>query len=157
MKELTDKEYKANDYQVGGKHYKTEYEHWDLSLEIPYSYLEGCATKYVTRAKKKNGIEDLKKALHYVNKLQENGNYQVRALKHTEIRFEIDRFVEANSLGILESRFCEVLATWEAKSELDEARQIIFQLLDEAEKIRPDRTVPLTEENHHADRGSDAS
>lgn len=152
-------ERKANDYQVGGAHYKTEYEHWDLTLEIPYSYLEGQATKYVVRAKKKNGIEDLKKALHFVNKLQEDGNYQPRTLKHEEILFEVERFCTENQLGIVERRFCEVMGTWQAKSELDEARQLVFSLLDEAEKINPPTgPVPLTGENKHADRkGPDES
>lgn len=149
MKELMDKEYKANDMQVGGTHYRSSYQHWDLALEIPYSYLEAAATKYVTRHKKKGGPEDLKKALHYTNKLQEDGNYQARALKHPEILFEIDRFAVENDLSALERRFCEVLGTWEAKSELDEARQIIFQLLDEAEGVSP---VPLEDSNKHADR-----
>lgn len=145
-------ERKANDYQVGGVHYKCGYEHWDLVLEIPYSYLEGQATKYVARARKKGQqVQDLKKALHFVNKLQEDGNYQPRALKLPEIISEIARFVEENGLGPVERRFCEVMGTWEAKSDLDEARQLIFTLLDEAEGV-DSGPVPLTEENHYAER-----
>lgn len=143
-------ERKANDYQIGGKHYKTGYEHWDLCLTIPYSYLEGYATKYVTRARKKNGIEDLKKALHCVNKLQEDGNYQARSLTIAETFEEISRFAAENDLTEYERHFCEIMGMWGSKGELDEARQMIFLMLDEAEKITPGTPVPLTEENKHA-------
>src|SRR6185369_13146900 len=59
----------ANSRQVGGDHYKTEIEHWDFVESNGIGYLEGCATKYVTRARKKNGRQDLEKAVHYVDKI----------------------------------------------------------------------------------------
>lgn len=63
---------KANDLQVGGSHYQTsKVQHWDLISEMGTLYLIGCATKYVSRWRKKNGREDLEKALHYVSKLEE--------------------------------------------------------------------------------------
>lgn len=34
-------------------------------------YLEGNVIKYISRHKKKNGIEDLKKAIHYIELLIE--------------------------------------------------------------------------------------
>ena len=40
------------------------------------SFLEGNIIKYVTRYKKKNGMEDLKKAQWYLNKLIET--YEVK-------------------------------------------------------------------------------
>jgi len=58
-----------NDKQVGGKHYKCNYQHWDLVCDLGLNYLEGCITKYVARWRKKNGIEDLHKAVHYLEKL----------------------------------------------------------------------------------------
>ena len=63
---------KALDIQVGGGHYKTlaiqpvEYIHKN---NIPY--LEGNVVKYVTRWRGKNGVEDLKKARHYIDLLIE--------------------------------------------------------------------------------------
>lgn len=63
----------ANEGQIGGAHYKSEYQHWDLVLDTGMGYLEGCATKYVARWRKKGGIEDLQKALHYGVKLVETG------------------------------------------------------------------------------------
>ena len=65
---------KVNSRQIGGDHYKTSYEHWDLAVNIPLGYLEGCATKYVARWRKKDGLKDLQKALHYLDKLIEVGS-----------------------------------------------------------------------------------
>jgi hypothetical protein len=61
---------KANEKQVGGKHYKSGYQHWDLVLDFGLHYLEGCSTKYVTRRKGSRG-EDIGKAIHYIEKLME--------------------------------------------------------------------------------------
>lgn len=66
------KEMSANETQVGGNHYKTGgEEHWDRVARLGLNYYEGNVTKYVERARKKNGIEDLKKAAHYLQKLIE--------------------------------------------------------------------------------------
>lgn len=63
----------ANSKQVGGDHYKTSgEEHWDRIYRLyGPGYLVGCITKYVERYQKKNGKEDLKKAIHYLEKLIE--------------------------------------------------------------------------------------
>lgn len=64
----------VNDKQVGGTHYKHQpYQHWDFAVDMAGNdaYLKGCASKYVIRYKDKNGIEDLRKALHYIDKIEE--------------------------------------------------------------------------------------
>lgn len=64
----------CNDNQIGGTHYQhQEYQHWDFAVDVAGNdaYLKGCATKYVVRYKDKNGIEDLRKALHYIDKIEE--------------------------------------------------------------------------------------
>lgn len=63
----------ANERQVGGDHYKGGYEHWDFALDAGLGYLLGCATKYVSRWRQKNGVQDLEKALHYLQKAVEVG------------------------------------------------------------------------------------
>jgi hypothetical protein len=144
---------RANDMQVGGNHYQSEYQHWDLALAIPYSYLEAAATKYVSRWRKKNGIEDLRKALHYLNKLQESGVATVRNIPKFAVAAEIHKFGMANGLGDMERHFCLIMGTWGAPSELDEARDILLKLMDDAEAaIERPQPVPLTEENKHAER-----
>lgn len=54
--------------QVGGDHYQgEELQHWDLCHMFKWDWFQGNITKYVMRHKKKNGLEDLKKAQHYLN------------------------------------------------------------------------------------------
>ena len=60
----------ANDIQIGGSHYrKGKVQHWDWAENIPY--LEGCATKYIGRWRDKEGLKDLLKGLHYLQKIFE--------------------------------------------------------------------------------------
>lgn len=62
----------ANDKQVGGAHYKGAVQHWDYAVaEFGTGYLKGQITKYVARWRKKNGVQDLEKALHFLQKLRE--------------------------------------------------------------------------------------
>ena len=73
---------KNNKIQVGGNHYR------DMKIQpVEYitqnglSYLEGNVVKYVSRWRKKGGIEDLRKAKHYVEMLIEeaqHGNLQTK-------------------------------------------------------------------------------
>ena len=66
----------ANSKQVGGNHYKgQEYQHWDVVIAMGFDYLVGNATKYLWRLGKKGGpekaIEDITKAIHYLEKKRE--------------------------------------------------------------------------------------
>lgn len=62
----------ANDQQIGGRHYIEKAEQpWDFIVANNMGYLEGCIVKYVSRYKDKNGVEDLIKASHYLDKLIE--------------------------------------------------------------------------------------
>jgi hypothetical protein len=147
----------ANGYQVGGLHYKSSYEHWDLVVLLDQNYLEGCATAYVVRWRKKSTpILDLKKALHFLNKLeeltQELRPARTTLLNPVEVWEEVQRFALANNLSALECRFLTLMSTWRGVEELEEARQVLFALLDEAEKLHGPSPVPLTEENHYAER-----
>lgn len=62
----------ANAKQVGGHHYKTGGEqHWDRVHRLGMNWYAANVTKYVERYRQKNGLEDLKKARHYLDKLIE--------------------------------------------------------------------------------------
>lgn len=53
--------------QVGGTHYKGDkIQHFDLCMEDKIPWGEASAIKYLMRHQKKNGLQDLLKALHYV-------------------------------------------------------------------------------------------
>tara|TARA_R100001079_G_scaffold756_1_gene476 strand:- start:1363 stop:1575 length:213 start_codon:yes stop_codon:yes gene_type:complete len=59
--------------QEGGDHYVNmviQPIEFILANNIPHC--EACIIKYVTRWRKKNGIEDLRKARHYIDILIEN-------------------------------------------------------------------------------------
>jgi DNA-directed RNA polymerase subunit RPC12/RpoP len=58
-----------NDRQIGGDHYKTGgEEHWDRVNRLGLDYFQAAITKYVERCWKKNGVEDLEKAQHFLEK-----------------------------------------------------------------------------------------
>ena len=63
----------ANARQVGGDHYKKGgEEHWDRQWRLyGRGYFVGCITKYVERYHAKNGLQDLHKAQHFLEKLIE--------------------------------------------------------------------------------------
>jgi hypothetical protein len=61
----------ANDTQTGGTHYQVAIQPWDYIVSNELGYLEGNIVKYVSRWKEKGGIEDLRKARHYLDKLIE--------------------------------------------------------------------------------------
>lgn len=59
----------ANKRQVGGNHYKAMgIEHWDVVALNNLDYFQGQVTKYVMRWRGKNGLQDLEKAHHFLQK-----------------------------------------------------------------------------------------
>ena len=62
----------ANSIQHGGNHYKQfKYETWDVIADWGLGYFDGNAVKYLSRWRHKGGVEDLRKARHYIDKLIE--------------------------------------------------------------------------------------
>lgn len=60
------------DRQVGGEHYKTNRIQPVVFIERNLlSFCEGNVVKYIARSRKKNGLEDLNKAQHYLQILIE--------------------------------------------------------------------------------------
>jgi hypothetical protein len=71
----------ANDYMVGGDHYRKcgGEQHWDRIWRLyGHGYFVGCITKYLERYKEKDGMKDLYKARHYLQKLIELEEAQAR-------------------------------------------------------------------------------
>ena len=77
---LSTPEPKLRDTQVGGDHYASKtVQPWDameswMSKEEFSGFLRGNVIKYVSRYQDKGGLEDLKKANHYLSKLIEITN-----------------------------------------------------------------------------------
>lgn len=73
-KNAPDVKVSADNVQVGGAHYKGSdpaIQHWNVVIAHQMGYFEGQITRYLFRWRQKNGIEDLNKAQHYMNKLLE--------------------------------------------------------------------------------------
>jgi len=119
-----------NDYQVGGTHYKTTYEHWDWVEDNGMGYLEGVASKYLCRWKGKNGLEDLKKARHYtmktIQRFIDTGRYNKCG---GDLASQFTEFAVAQGLGELEANACYVLAYWTTEQQLRDAVNCINQLI----------------------------
>ena len=63
---------KALDVQVGGDHYKgMAIQPAEYIYANALGYFEGNVIKYVSRWRKKNGMQDLEKAKHYIELLIE--------------------------------------------------------------------------------------
>ena len=59
----------ANAKQVGGTHYKTaSVEPWDIVTMYNLDYFLGSALKYILRHERKGGIQDIQKAIHFLEK-----------------------------------------------------------------------------------------
>lgn len=130
----------ANTRQVGGRHYKSQYEHWDWVEDMGMGYLEGVATKYVARWRKKDGLQDLEKSLHYVQKLEELYGSSIQRKNRNDVaprkalKLTTD-FCTKNELTPTEAAIMHELAMWKGLENLHEARRLIQGLLDGAQGI----------------------
>ena len=61
---------RVNSSQVGGDHYRNKpIQPWDYIILNGLGYLAGNVVKYVTRFEEKGGVEDLRKARQYIDKM----------------------------------------------------------------------------------------
>lgn len=143
----------SNTTQVGGNHYKgTTYQHWDfVMIALGGRYLEGNITKYITRHRKKNGLQDLQKARHYLTKLIElynlgdvepifNINYGV--LRHQSW----EHFCDVNGVDVTERMIVQLVSTWRNREELHKAGTILDALIEKEQYANEDergRQLPL--------------
>lgn len=82
----------ANSMQVGGDHYnRRPIQHWDFVTSHDYGYLEGQITKYLFRWRDKNGVQDLQKASHFLQKLAEVSESDAAPIN-------LQEFLDANSI-----------------------------------------------------------
>lgn len=127
----------VNAVQIGGEHYRSEYQHWDFIELNGIGYLEAAATKYVIRWRKKNGREDLEKAMHYLDKLEELHTQGRRLPRGVASLADVQRFADANNLSEMEQVVVHDLSRWDCVNDLRHARSAILRLLDEADNMHP--------------------
>jgi hypothetical protein len=134
-----------NERQVGGQHYASEYQHWDWCIDTGLGYLESAATKYVSRWPEKNGHQDIRKAIHYLEKAQEartQGRYSNKSCSGNgpgSMQKALDmttRFCRANQLGPLESKFMEIVVAWRWVEDLSEAIGIANHIIATSEDVQ---------------------
>jgi len=122
----------VNEKQVGGEHYRSKVQHWDYVELNGLRYTEGCATKYATRNRKKGQQrQDLEKAIHYVEKVQDlhrNGYLHPRT---APMVVSLVDFVESNELTENEAEVVRILTYWEADPELTRALEILREMIEE--------------------------
>lgn len=124
----------VNKTQVGGTHYKTEgMAHWDLVDQHDVGYLAGCCTKYLTRFRKKHGVQDLQKAQHYIEKMIEaRGKYAGRAEGDVPLPV-LDTFFADNGITGPEREPIRLVFNWLTPHDLRSASVWVKALIDEFE------------------------
>lgn len=121
----------ANERQVAGSHYRAGIQHWDLMAHNRVGYFEAQITKYITRWKKKNGVQDVEKSIHYFEKLTELLNQDVLDIPvHPSIEpYLLEEFKVANDLGDIEYTIFYLLLTYTTMDELSRVGILLQHLL----------------------------
>lgn len=57
--------------EVGGEHYKMKIQPIEFITANNIPFIEGNVIKYVCRHRKKNGVQDIDKAIHYLELLKQ--------------------------------------------------------------------------------------
>lgn len=136
----------ANKTQVGGNHYQSGYQHWDFVRQcLDGRYLEGCLTKYVSRWRKKNGLQDLQKGKHYLEKLREEfrlGNVQpLRFFKSTTDSTSTAAFCDHNGLQHRERDIVNTICCWANASDLGYVAMWLDNLIEEATDVEQAKRI----------------
>lgn len=125
----------ANERQIGGTHYNSALQHWDFVEHYGVGYLEGCITKYITRHHRKNGLQDLEKAEHYLEKLIELYQKGRRSRMFDGVTLaQVENFIIANNLGQLEGEICLLIFSNYGFADLEKARVLLIGLIKTAKQ-----------------------
>lgn len=113
-----------NETQVGGDYYRSTYQPWDFTMDVfGNDFLLGSVNKYLVRWRRKNGLQDLRKALHYLYKfIEEHRNNRItppRLLSEESSRALLKHYVLANQVGLAETDILAamVIGRWDLAAE----------------------------------------
>lgn len=131
--------------QIGGNHYKSAYQPIELMEKVNMHPACSYVFKYVYRHKNKKGLEDLQKALHCVQLMDELGGkfydghdeQRVSILRLSEIEFH--NFIKANE-QLDANQIRAILAIMNRDSE--ELKKVIHK---EIEEYYPDKSLQTKE------------
>lgn len=153
----------ANDKQIAGTHYKTKYQHWDMLPNIGYDgqYFAGQISKYLMRWRKKNGVRDILKAQHFLEKMVEltrsigpefltNGfdtDEEVRAQIQGHMATHLDEFFTVNEVGMQERAIITCVLFANNVAVLHEAQEecaALLTVVSNETKQKPDLELPVS-------------
>lgn len=124
--------------QVGGNHYEGKVQHWDYCVRVQLQYLESAATKYIQRWRKKNGIQDLEKAISYLEKRIEAHFQMVGSLRGAIADEDLfDKYINDSKVAHEEAVLIFGIMHWRQIDELTVAIGMIRDLITEAEACEP--------------------
>lgn len=137
----------SNTTQVGGNHYKgTTYQHWDfVLLALGGRYLEGNITKYIARWRKKNGLQDLQKARHYLDKLIESfndGTVLPPLNRAVSAHQSPSYFCDVNGIDVSERMIIIALSDWESRQDLNRIGGMLNALIEKQQYAEEDQRTP---------------
>jgi hypothetical protein len=144
----------SNSLQVGGSHYEAEYQHWDFVEDAKLSWPEGCATKYLTRVFKKNGLQDFHKSLHYLFKMIQSVSTETYEDRRVSIEKRVPLYLRfffaqklnepnTDSKASLQNIFW-ALANWNTVYDL---RQVFLLILDLSRAVYESPATPAVDPN----------
>ena len=124
----------ANSKQIDGSHYNRgeRKQHWDIIEEQGIGYIEGVGSKYIDRWRKKNGVVDLQKTIHYIEKLIELASTIVRKPRSVPDKSVILKWCEEGGMNIVEASAFINFTCWSSIQDLYTARSKIQYLIETA-------------------------
>jgi hypothetical protein len=152
----------ANAAQVGGTHYKgTTYQHWDfVIIALMGRYLEGNITKYVSRWRKKNGLQDLQKARHYLDKLIEQYNIgnvtplgDEAKVGQLPTALRAPHFCDVNGIDEVERMFIILISEWRVREHLHRAGTMLDALIERQQYAEEDQRTGSEPGPAYTDQG----
>ena len=122
-----------NTIQIGGTHYLGEYQVWDFTEKHGLGGLEMCIIKYMCRWREKgNGIMDLEKAIHFIEKLIDLHKNHGRVPKGCASLADAKYFSAMQDLDRTEEFVVTVISRWSCSDELLDCRAAIQSWIDNA-------------------------
>lgn len=96
--------YSPLDRQVGGTHYVSKIQHVSFCQQNGIPWCEAAAIKYIVRHRKKNGKQDIEKAIHYLELCihEEYISKEVNPVGMDPANFVVDthNFLQANGVDL---------------------------------------------------------
>lgn len=96
------------DRQVGGAHYKMGMQPIEFGMMNAWDFAACSVLKYVSRYRRKNGVEDLRKARHFVELRAELKHYWFEPKQRTPM----SRYILLNKIEGLDAAVLVALESW---------------------------------------------